>query len=40
MFEKLCITLIKALFLTHFNINKYCLLETNISDIVIITVFF
>jgi hypothetical protein len=39
MFEKLCTTLIKALLLTHFNIDKHCLLKTNTSDIVIAAVF-
>jgi hypothetical protein len=39
MFEKLCTTLIKALLLTYFNIDKHCFLETNTSDIVIIAIF-
>jgi hypothetical protein len=32
-------TLIKALLLTHFDIDKHCLLETDASDTVIAAVF-
>ena len=39
MFKNFCITLIKALLLIYFNINKYCLLKTNALNIVITTVF-
>jgi hypothetical protein len=39
MFKKLYTTLIKALLLTHFDIDKHCLLETNTSDTVIAAVF-
>ena len=40
MFEKLYIALINILLLIYFNIDQYCLLETNTSDTVIAVVFF
>jgi hypothetical protein len=39
VFEKLCTALIYILLLTHFDIDKHCLLETDTSDTVIAAVF-
>jgi RNase H-like domain found in reverse transcriptase len=38
-FKKLCTTLIKALLLTHFDVDKHYLLETDALDTVIAAVF-
>jgi hypothetical protein len=39
MFKKLCTALIYTPLLTHFDIDKHCLLETDVSDTVIAAVF-